>query len=206
LWLGLLGLQFAWIAATVGSGSGYAANAVAYHHAPAFAAYFMGGCLIGQHRRLNSNAAGPGFATGTAAILGGFALMLWLNAQDAVAVLTGWRGVLLTGLSFLLVALAGSLKDPSRELARFAVGLGNATYGLYLIHPVIFFGLSFAVLPRLGVTQVVTEWPMAWRLLFSALVLAGAFVLALISEHGFEQPLRRRLSRFFDRRSIFKRA
>uniref|UniRef100_UPI00178FC3BD acyltransferase family protein n=1 Tax=Ramlibacter sp. TaxID=1917967 RepID=UPI00178FC3BD len=47
----LCALQFAWIARTVGAASGYRAGAVAYHQAPAFAAYFFGGCMIGAARR-----------------------------------------------------------------------------------------------------------------------------------------------------------
>jgi peptidoglycan/LPS O-acetylase OafA/YrhL len=205
LWLGLLGLQLAWIGGTVGLASGFDANTQAYHHVPAFAAYFFGGCLIGQ-RRLRANPAGPGFATGFAAILGCFALMLWLNTPDAAAVLTGWRGGLLTALCFLLVAAAGSLQSPGQRLARLAVGLGNTTYGLYLIHPVIFFGLSYALLPQLGFTQPFAEWSLGGRLALAGGIIVSAFVLAWASEHGFERPLRRRVRSYLDRRASLKGA
>jgi len=54
LFVCLLVVQASWIAATVGSPDGYEATLVAYHHAPAFAAYFFVGCIIGWRRRFNT--------------------------------------------------------------------------------------------------------------------------------------------------------
>ncbi|MEP6825427.1 MAG: acyltransferase, partial [Ramlibacter sp.] len=143
----LLALQAVWIARTVGSSSGYAANAVAYHQVPAFAAYFMGGCLIGlARRRAAPRLASPLAMAGVAAGL----LGLWLlNPVQAGDELLGWRGAACCALCFAMTWLAGSL-EMRHGNARMAASLGDATYGLYLMHPLVFFGLAWVLVPRLG--------------------------------------------------------
>jgi peptidoglycan/LPS O-acetylase OafA/YrhL len=202
VWLGLLVLQAVWIMATVGSDSGYDANQLAYHHVPAFAAYFFGGCLIGNARRLQGRRARLETWRGFVAIFCGFALMMALNAGDPTRVLTGWRGIVLTALCFLLVTGAGRLEVNDLRVSAVAVRLGNATYGLYLMHPVLFFGLTWVVLPKLGFTLEPQHWTLAWRMAMTALVMSGAFLLALASEHYFEQPVRRRVRGFLAQRRL----
>lgn len=184
----LLATQAAWIAATVGQATGYAQNAQAYHQAPAFAAYFMGGCLMGAAKRRNVFKNLRFQHLGIVGLATGFALLLAVNPMQQGDELTGWRGVLLFGLCFVLVHLAGRLNLTGRT-ASVARYLGDATYGLYLLHPVVFFGLVFAVLPRLGIASP-GNWTMPGRILLAALVLLAAFALALVSEKYFEKPLR----------------
>ena len=183
----LLAVQVAWIAATVGQPGGYVQNAQAYHQAPAFAAYFMGGCLIGVARRRALFASLPQ-SLGWVGMAGGFALLLAANPVSQGDELTGWRGALLCSVCFALVYLAGQVKLQGLS-ARVAGYFGDATYGVYLLHPVIFFGLVFVVLPRLGMANP-TGWNLPGRLLLLALVVLSAFVLALASEKYFEKPLR----------------
>ena len=183
----LLAIQVAWIATTVGQATGYALNAQAYHQAPAFAAYFMGGCLMGVAKRQGVFENLPQ-GVGLVGLAAGFGLLLAANPVQQGGELTGWRGVLLFSLCFAMVHLAGrlSLAGRTASVARY---FGDATYGVYLLHPVIFFGLVFVVLPRLGMASP-GSWPLLGRLLLAALVLLAAFTLALLSEKYFEKPLR----------------
>lgn len=183
----LLMAQVAWIAATLGQTSGYTQNAEAYHQAPAFAAYFMGGCLMGVARRRDLYKHLPQ-GLGLVGLVAGFALLLAANPVQQGDELTGWRGVVLCSLCFVLVHLAGrlSLKGLAARLAGY---FGDATYGVYLLHPVIFFGLVFAVLPRVGIASP-NSWALPGRLALLALVLLTAFALAILSEKHVEKPLR----------------
>ena len=183
----LLAIQVAWIAATVGQATGYAQNAQRYHQAPAFAAYFMGGCMLGFAKGRGRFKAMPQ-GWGLLGLAGGFALLLAFNPTQQGDELTGWRGALLCSVCFGLVYAAGRLRLTG-HVARMARYFGDATYGVYLLHPVIFFGLVFVVLPRLGISSTST-WPLAIRLVLLALVVLTAFALALVSEKYFEKPLR----------------
>ena len=185
----LLVLQLCWIQLTVGSPQGYSANAEAYHQVPAFAAYFMGGCMLGMAQRRGffkhiPTAAGLGF------ILAGFGLMLATNPARQGEELTGWHGIVLASQCIALVYLASRLRLKS-SLAGAAQHLGDATYGVYLLHPVIYFGLTFAIFPRLGIPGP-DEWPVPGRLALAIVILAGAFALALLSERYIERPIRQR--------------
>lgn len=183
----LLAIQVAWIASTVGQPGGYAQNAQAYYQAPAFAAYFMGGCLIGVARRRGLLDHLPQ-RLGLVGLFAGFVLLLVVNPVQQGDELTLWRGALLGSLCFALVYLAGRTKltGYTASVARY---FGDATYGVYLLHPVIFFGLVFALLPRLGIANP-ASWALPGRLMLLALVLLATFMLALISEKYFEKPLR----------------
>ncbi|WP_298926883.1 acyltransferase [uncultured Ramlibacter sp.] len=183
----LLVLQLAWIRWTAGGPEGYAANAVAYHQVPAFAAYFMGGCLLGLARRAGRMPTiAPALVPGVLA--GGFGLLWLLNPAQAGDELLGWRGLLCMALCFLLVWLSTGLAL-RHDSARAAAHLGDATYGLYLMHPVLFFGLTWTVIPRLGWGSP-EQWPVGGRLALSAAVIGSAFLLALASERFVEKPLR----------------
>ena len=184
---GLLMLQVAWIAATIGQASGYTANAQAYHQVPAFAAYFMGGCLLGVARRKGAFKTLPQ-RIGLAGLVAGFAVLLAANPVQQGDELLGWRGVVLCSLCFALVYWAGHIRLTGLT-ARIAGTFGDATYGVYLLHPVIFFGLVFVVLPRLGIASP-ESWALPSRLVLLAAVLLAAFVLALLSEKYFEKPVR----------------
>ena len=183
----LLALQTCWIYATIGADAA-APQWEAYHQVPAFAAYFMGGCMIGvahRHKLFGDFRSG---ALGVLAIVAGFALMLAVNPANGGQELVGWRGVLLTLLCFVLVHAASRLQL-KRNLSSAAQHLGDATYGLYLLHPVIFFGLAFAVLPRLGLASP-EHWSLPARLGLAVTVLVTAFVMAIASERFLERPLR----------------
>lgn len=188
LFIVLLALQAGWIYATVGGGD-YATNAELYHQVPAFAAYFMGGCLIGVNRRRGASKEGLSAGIALFLMVSGFALMLLVNPEFQGQELVGLRGCLLTGLCFLMVYLAGK-PDVTGRLANIARYLGESTYGVYLLHPVIFFGLAYFVFPRLSI-PLPAQWSLTAQWVLVLLVLATAFVFALLSESFFEKPIRR---------------
>ena len=84
--------------------------------------------------------------------------------------------------------LAGGLSLEHRD-ARVAAHLGDATYGLYLMHPVLYFAIAWAALPKLHLAPP-EKWALVPQLALMGGVIAAAFVLALLSERYFERPLR----------------
>ena len=150
----VLAVQLAWVHATIGWPGAVAPHWAAYHQVPAFAAYFMGGCLMGMAQRNRALAGQPahtGQGRGPAGcdkwliwplLPAGFGLMLVLNPDTSGEQLVGWRGLVLCALCFGLVYASARLRL-SHRWTRAAQHAGNATYGIYLLHPVVFFGLVF---------------------------------------------------------------
>ena len=184
----LILVQAAWIARVFELPGAYAGNFVFYHQVPAFAAYFMGGCLLGLARRAGRVPRLPAPAL-LAGVAGGFLVLLLLNPQPQGDELSGWRGAVLFTLCFVLVWFAGGLHLRQRNAQRLAAHLGDSTYGMYLMHPVVFFGLSFVVIPRLGLAPP-QDWSLSARLLLGFAIVVVTLALAILSERYFERPLR----------------
>lgn len=191
--------QLAWIALVFSSAGGYDGNLVLYHQMPAFFAYFVGGVFLGLARRSNDCRYIPA-TLGIPLLAGAFAILVLLNPAQAGDQLIGARGLLLFSLCFLLVWLSGAITVKSVPARRAAGMLGDATYGLYLIHPVLFFGLTFAVLPRLGVPQP-AHWPLSGQLLLLLATAVASFTLAIVSERYFERPIRQKVRRLLSHRA-----
>jgi peptidoglycan/LPS O-acetylase OafA/YrhL len=194
----LCAVQWIWICRTVGSDAGYAASAIAYHQVPAFAAYFFGGCIIGHWRRRFSQALPQ--AVGAVAWVVTAALLLWLNPVRAGDELLGARGAFLFAACFAVVFASGHVAVGAK-LAPVARWLGDITYGCYLLHPMLFFGLTWFVLPRLGLTEIAHAAPLM-KFAVLALVLSLSCVFAMASEHWFEAPVRRWGKRALQRRPV----
>ncbi|MFD0667404.1 acyltransferase family protein [Ramlibacter sp. MAHUQ-53] len=181
----LVAVQAGWIAATVGA-HGLAAASVAYHQVPAFGAYFFAGCLVGwaQRRGLPPLSARAGAAVWLA--MG--ALLLALAPAVPGDELVGWRGVLLPAACALCVWASGRVVLSGRA-ATLAAWLGDVTYGAYLLHPMVFFGFTWFVLPAFTGTPI-EQLPAATRWAVLAGGLAVTCALARASERWFERPLR----------------
>ena len=117
-----------------------------------------------------------------------FACMVLVNPTATFDEVLGWRGFILA-TTCLAMVYAASKMSVSGSLAKLAGYFGDATYGLYLLHPVLFFGLVQIILPRAGITNP-SEWALYARLIFGCSVIGLAFWLALLSERHFEKPVR----------------
>lgn len=182
----LVVLQFSWIAGTVGT-HGWAPAVADYHQVPAFVAYFFGGCMLGHWQRGRLPAGPAWLAWGSA--LAWVGLLLLLMPQRPGEELLGLRGAVLFVACFVAAWLSGQARLATRS-AHFATWAGDATYGLYLLHPILFFGIAwFVALPLAGAEP--HQWPMPARWLLLAVVIAVACGLAALSERRLERPLRR---------------
>lgn len=191
--LALVWLQWGWIMRTAGSHAGYMASTVAYHQVPAFAAYFFAGCAIGLWRR--TRCAGWPWPTGVLAWCLMAGLLLALNPRQAGNELLGWRGLVLPLACVAVVAVSAQVRLEGR-LNALARWLGDATYGTYLLHPVLFFGWSWFVARLIpGMAQSPGAW--RWAIGLGVLVLCGC--LAVASERHLEAPLRRWAKRLWQR-------
>ena len=117
-----------------------------------------------------------------------FAFMVLVYPTTAFTEISGWRGFIL-GTTCLFLVYAASKMSVSGTLSKLVGYFGDATYGLYLLHPVLFFGLVQIILPRAGITNP-SEWALYARLIFGCSVIGLAFWLALLSERHFEKPVR----------------
>lgn len=162
------------------AGGTLADNWIHYTQVAAFCFYFVAGCALG--RLLVERPWRPSTALGTAWPWLAFVLLAALiaasSARDLVSSLTGLRGVLLTLACVLLVALSGLLVVP-RRLTWIALAMGNMSYGLYLLHPMV-----HTVVARYA--PGLRDDPMR----YTAGIVALSIALALALERFYERPLR----------------
>ena len=180
--LGLLALvQAGWIRQTIGL-HGWPDGVVAYHQAPAFAAYFFAGCMIGSARR--DRTAGWPLGAAVAAWMALALLFALLMPERAGDELLGARGLVLASACIVVVWASGKARVGGRTLQALAAIAGDITYGTYLLHPMLLFGLLWFVMP-------VAAMSTALRWVVLAGVLVGAIALAWACERWIERPARR---------------
>ena len=179
------GVQAAWVLSTVGE-SGLAKASVAYHQVPAFSAYFFAGCLIGHARRQSAPAAPLGRGLAVWALITG--LLLACVPEVPGQELVSWRGLLLPLACVLTVWASGAVLVPVR-LQSVSAWLGDITYGTYLLHPLLLFGLSWFILPAITDTPI-ESLPTLARVLLALGIGTLACLLAAASERWYERPFR----------------
>ena len=172
--------QALWIHFTIGA-DGWSDAVVAYHQAPAFGAYFFGGCMIGHRARSNSR-SWPMVAGFGAWIAMGLLLGVLMPEQPGDDLL-GWRGAVLFAACFGVVHASGRI-DVRGRMAVVAGWLGDVTYGFYLLHPMVIWTVLWFVLPD------APELPVAERVALIVAVLVVTCIAAACSERWFERPLR----------------
>lgn len=176
----LAGVQASWIAATIVT-DGWAQANVAYHQVPAFGAWFFAGCVIGCLQRERA-ADLPWWAAGWAWLALAALLTVFMPARAGDELL-GWAGWLLPAACVAVVWLSGRASFVGAG-SRIASVAGDVTYGTYLLHPMLLFGVLWFVRP-------LETMGTGARVAVFAAVLATSCFLAWASERWFERPIRR---------------
>ncbi|MDH4377128.1 MAG: acyltransferase [Ramlibacter sp.] len=173
-------LQAGWVLSTVGQ-EGLATAGVAYHQVPGFAGWFFAGCLIGQARREQGAWRGRGLAWTTGVFAwGGLGLLLVVAAGPTPGQeLLGWRGLMIPLACALVVWVSAQVRVERPFALALADLLGRLTYGVYLIHPLVYFGFAWFVWPG---AQAAVAGQQALGL---GIALAAGWVTCVLATQGF---------------------
>jgi peptidoglycan/LPS O-acetylase OafA/YrhL len=154
-----------------------------YTQFAAFLAYFAGGCAVGAWLRLGSRKAWPAWAWIPAVLL--LCGLFHTGEHSQSALLTGWQGGIRAAVTVLLVAVWSRL-PVCGAMRPVATKLGDASYGLYLLHPLAFHATALFGLASLG-GAVASGWGGVAALTIA--VITVSFLSALVFHHFVEAPL-----------------
>jgi peptidoglycan/LPS O-acetylase OafA/YrhL len=179
-WLVVLSLAFVlqhiWVARTL-DGRSFSDAWNDYSHPLSFIFYFVAGCCIGRLVEAGLVRPSPHWLAGFVIAA---APLLTLHDDDNLVGATG------VGLSLCAVGIAlfAAGLPISRGVSLVSAALGSMSYGLYLIHSLVF-GVANRLLP---------SWPTVVVLL---LTLAVSAAVALALERYYEKPVQERVRRLF---------
>jgi peptidoglycan/LPS O-acetylase OafA/YrhL len=151
-----------------------------YIQFPSFLFYFAAGVVIGLRRLERASLTPESWAWPVLGV--SFALVLAGSGASATQTLTGFRGAALTVLCALIVWSASWVRLSSVG-SRLAGLLGDASYPLYLLHPIFFGQLS----RRGPLVALAAERPVA----FVGVMLLVSVAAATSVHRLFERPLLR---------------
>jgi len=163
--------------------------------------FFSAGTLIalllrGRLIRLPVWARGLGFVLGFACwftALLRFKVQSWEPHPTPSGAIVGWF-LVLAGAVILFLSTLGM---PLRMVPRWLAYLGRISYGLYVVHSLVFFLTFEKAIPHLRRTFPGLALPPALRDYFwTLIVLALSIALASLSFHYFERPFLRLKKRF----------
>jgi exopolysaccharide production protein ExoZ len=140
----------------------------------AFMAYFFCGCVIGRYV-MSRKSVGPGFSR--FALVCAMGALVCLSGPSSAATVTGLRGVGLFVLSVSATFFAAFIEPRSAVFIRVCEVAGNMSYGLYLLHPIVFLIIK-RLAPGLALPYLVLG------------TLIPSVVIALMLEKYFERPVR----------------
>lgn len=165
-------LQYINVSQTL-DGKTFSAGWTDYSHPLSFAFYFMAGCCIG--RLIEEGSIRPSPRWIIVFLIAALPLLL-VQADDN---LTGWKGAVLPVCAAVLALSSAGL--PIRGLGSvISNALGRMSYGLYLIHSLVFAAVSLLLTSQSTILVV-------------ALTIGLSAVFALILEAYYEGPVQGRL-------------
>jgi peptidoglycan/LPS O-acetylase OafA/YrhL len=148
--------------------------------------YFAAGCAIGRlivHGRLRPHWSGP-------ILLIAFLLILGTGSgSEAVETLKGMAGMFFSAMAVLSVIAAAQCRL-SGVGSRLAEVLGKSSYGVYILHP-----LLYLIVSKQPMSELITGRPAL------VLVVLLSFVLALVLERYYERPIQDRVKRLVSAKS-----
>lgn len=145
-------------------------HAGAYTQFLAFIAYFYCGCLIGMRLKTAALSEWPKWCWGLGILL--FVLLMHTQADSPAQILTGFQGLAYMLLVMCLVHVWAHLAVP-QAFRRCALWLGEASYGIYLLHPVIFQLLK-------PLRNASTDWDREYSIVLAMLSMLIASICAWI--------------------------
>jgi peptidoglycan/LPS O-acetylase OafA/YrhL len=175
-------LRVAFVALLLRQGS-FTANWALYTQPGAFLVFFFGGMLIAKVMPLVRMPLWILLAIGLAC---GIALFVF-PGRSFEEVLLGGRGLVLTGLSIVIVA--AFFWSPSSGFgAAVSQFFGDVSYGLYLLHPLVWAALHRYLPPMSSGSRI-------------AIMISTAMIAAWLSLRFFERPVRAWILRWGERRA-----
>jgi exopolysaccharide production protein ExoZ len=116
------------------------------------------------------------------AMIAAAALLFWREIGEPFP--SAWERILVYGLPSALLLAGASLGDfaPAPKEIRGLAVMGDASYALYLLHPLVLWACRMIAL-RLGIPVGAAPW------IYAAVVMAAAIAVSLIANRFFDQPV-----------------